>query len=89
MRNGRRRRPSAVGTGLNLAAYPTDITVTGIDWSAQMRDIARRRAAELNRPPTCSRPALTAYPPIMAPSTLSCAPLASAPLLTTPKHRTT
>lgn len=39
----------AVGTGLNLAAYPTDITVTGIDWSAQMCDIARHRATPSRR----------------------------------------
>lgn len=39
----------AVGTGLNLAAYPDDITLTGIDWSQAMLDIARRRPDELGR----------------------------------------
>jgi ubiquinone/menaquinone biosynthesis C-methylase UbiE len=39
----------AVGTGLNLEAYPSDITLTGIDWSEDMLDIARSRAAELGR----------------------------------------
>ncbi|WP_255605299.1 class I SAM-dependent methyltransferase [Mycolicibacterium xanthum] len=39
----------AVGTGLNLEAYPPSVTLTGIDWSDAMLDIARRRAAELGR----------------------------------------
>jgi ubiquinone/menaquinone biosynthesis C-methylase UbiE len=39
----------AVGTGLNLAAYPPDVRLTGIDLSDQMLDIARTRAAELGR----------------------------------------
>jgi ubiquinone/menaquinone biosynthesis C-methylase UbiE len=39
----------AVGTGLNLGHYPADARVTGIDLSAAMLEIARRRAAELGR----------------------------------------
>jgi len=39
----------AVGTGLNLPAYPNDIALTGIDWSEAMIDIARSRATELRR----------------------------------------
>jgi ubiquinone/menaquinone biosynthesis C-methylase UbiE len=39
----------AVGTGLNLAVYPDDIALTGIDWSDAMLDIARGRAADLGR----------------------------------------
>jgi ubiquinone/menaquinone biosynthesis C-methylase UbiE len=39
----------AVGTGLNFAAYPRDIRLTGIDLSDEMLDIARARAAELGR----------------------------------------
>jgi ubiquinone/menaquinone biosynthesis C-methylase UbiE len=39
----------AVGTGLNLEAYPQDITLTGIDWSDAMLDIARNRATEVGR----------------------------------------
>jgi ubiquinone/menaquinone biosynthesis C-methylase UbiE len=39
----------AVGTGLNFEAYPPDITLTGIDWSEAMLDIARSRATELGR----------------------------------------
>jgi ubiquinone/menaquinone biosynthesis C-methylase UbiE len=39
----------AVGTGLNLEAYPQDIALTGIDWSDAMLDIARHRAADLGR----------------------------------------
>jgi ubiquinone/menaquinone biosynthesis C-methylase UbiE len=42
----------AVGTGLNLEAYPQDITLTGIDWSDAMLDIARSRATEVGRTAT-------------------------------------
>jgi len=33
----------AVGTGLNLPFYPEDVTLTGIDLSDRMLDLARRR----------------------------------------------
>jgi ubiquinone/menaquinone biosynthesis C-methylase UbiE len=39
----------AVGTGLNLAYYPRDATVTGIELSPAMLAIARRRAVDLGR----------------------------------------
>jgi ubiquinone/menaquinone biosynthesis C-methylase UbiE len=39
----------ALGTGLNLPHYPTDVRLTGIEFSPAMLDIARRRAAELGR----------------------------------------
>jgi ubiquinone/menaquinone biosynthesis C-methylase UbiE len=39
----------AIGTGLNLTHYPGDVELTGIELSAAMLDIARRRAAELGR----------------------------------------
>jgi ubiquinone/menaquinone biosynthesis C-methylase UbiE len=42
----------AVGTGLNLEAYPDDITLTGIDWSDAMLDIARDRSSRLRRTAT-------------------------------------
>ncbi|WP_433726635.1 class I SAM-dependent methyltransferase [Nocardia sp. CA-129566] len=42
----------AVGTGLNLPAYPDDITLTGLDISEPMLDIARHRAADLDRKAT-------------------------------------
>jgi len=42
----------AIGTGLNLGAYPDDITLTGIDLSDPMLDIARGRAGELGRTAT-------------------------------------
>jgi ubiquinone/menaquinone biosynthesis C-methylase UbiE len=45
----------AVGTGLNLGFYPDDITLTGIDWSDGMLDIARGRAADLDRTATLQR----------------------------------
>jgi ubiquinone/menaquinone biosynthesis C-methylase UbiE len=39
----------AVGTGLNLGLYPEQATVTGIDLSPAMLELARERAAELGR----------------------------------------
>jgi len=39
----------AVGTGRNLAHYPDDVTITGIELSPAMLAIARRRAADLGR----------------------------------------
>jgi ubiquinone/menaquinone biosynthesis C-methylase UbiE len=42
----------AVGTGLNLEAYPRDVTLTGIDLSDAMLDIARSRATEVGRTAT-------------------------------------
>ncbi|MFA5708022.1 MAG: class I SAM-dependent methyltransferase [Mycolicibacterium sp.] len=42
----------AVGTGLNLPFYPDSVALTGIDWSEQMLDLARGRAAELGHPAT-------------------------------------
>lgn len=39
----------AVGTGLNLPHYPETVTLTGVEWSAGMLDVARQRAADLGR----------------------------------------
>ncbi|MFI7549297.1 class I SAM-dependent methyltransferase [Micromonospora sediminimaris] len=39
----------AIGTGRNLPYYPVDTTVTGVELSRAMLDIARRRAADLGR----------------------------------------
>jgi ubiquinone/menaquinone biosynthesis C-methylase UbiE len=39
----------AVGTGLNLPHYPSDVRLIGIDLSPQMLEVARQRAGELNR----------------------------------------
>ena len=39
----------AVGTGLNIASYPQEVEVVGLDLSQEMIEIARRRAAELGR----------------------------------------
>ncbi len=39
----------AVGSGLNLAHYPPDVRLTGIDISPAMLDIARDRASGLSR----------------------------------------
>ncbi|OXM60559.1 class I SAM-dependent methyltransferase [Amycolatopsis vastitatis] len=40
----------AVGTGLNLPCYPTEVTLTGLDLSEGMLAIARDRARRLGRP---------------------------------------
>ncbi|WP_181772142.1 class I SAM-dependent methyltransferase [Amycolatopsis pittospori] len=45
----------AVGTGLNLALYPAEVTLTGIDLSDGMLDIARERATTLGHPVTLRR----------------------------------
>jgi ubiquinone/menaquinone biosynthesis C-methylase UbiE len=42
----------AVGTGRNLPFYPPDVTLTGIDLSPAMLDLARERAAKLDRKAT-------------------------------------
>jgi ubiquinone/menaquinone biosynthesis C-methylase UbiE len=39
----------AVGTGRNLALYPSDVELTGIELSEAMLEIARRRQAEVGR----------------------------------------
>jgi ubiquinone/menaquinone biosynthesis C-methylase UbiE len=39
----------AVGTGLNLAHYPQEVTLTGIDLSPEMLAIARERAVSMGR----------------------------------------
>jgi ubiquinone/menaquinone biosynthesis C-methylase UbiE len=38
----------AVGTGLNLPHYPSDVRLTGVEWSPAMLDLARRRARSLH-----------------------------------------
>jgi ubiquinone/menaquinone biosynthesis C-methylase UbiE len=37
----------AIGTGRNLPHYPTDVRLTGVEFSPAMLDLARRRADEL------------------------------------------
>lgn len=39
----------AVGTGLNLALYPPNTRVTGVDFSPAMLELAHQRAARLDR----------------------------------------
>ncbi|MGQ0773769.1 MAG: class I SAM-dependent methyltransferase [Pseudonocardiales bacterium] len=39
----------AIGTGRNLAFYPAEVRLTGIDFSPAMLGIARKRATELGR----------------------------------------
>ena len=39
----------AVGTGLNLACYPAEVTLTGLDLSSGMLELARSRARDLGR----------------------------------------
>jgi ubiquinone/menaquinone biosynthesis C-methylase UbiE len=38
----------AIGTGLNLAYYPSEVTLTGLDFSPAMLALARQRAADLD-----------------------------------------
>ncbi|MGH2826572.1 MAG: class I SAM-dependent methyltransferase [Actinomycetota bacterium] len=40
----------AIGTGLNLAHYPADLQLTGLDLSPEMLEFAASRAAALGRP---------------------------------------
>jgi len=39
----------AIGTGLNLAHYPDEVRLTGVEWSPAMLEIARDRAGKLGR----------------------------------------
>jgi len=39
----------AIGTGLNLAHYPEQTRLTGVEWSPTMLDLARHRAQDLGR----------------------------------------
>jgi ubiquinone/menaquinone biosynthesis C-methylase UbiE len=39
----------AVGSGRNLAFYPDDVSLTAIEFSPEMLELARKRAAELDR----------------------------------------
>lgn len=39
----------AVGTGLNIPLYDAELKVTGVDLSPAMLDVARKRAADLDR----------------------------------------
>lgn len=54
-----------IGTGANLAHYPEDMALTGVDWSPAMLDLAHERADRLGRTVTlhqCDAAALL-FPP--------------------------
>jgi ubiquinone/menaquinone biosynthesis C-methylase UbiE len=44
----------AIGTGRNLPLYPPGIRLTGVDFSPQMLELARRRAEQLAAQSTCA-----------------------------------
>src|SRR6185369_17245519 len=48
---GERVLEVGVGTGINLALYPREATITGIDFTAAMLEKARERAAKKNAAP--------------------------------------
>lgn len=52
----------AVGTGLNLPFYPDEVTVTGLDLSEGMLDLARARAEKLGRTPSLRQGTAHALP---------------------------
>jgi ubiquinone/menaquinone biosynthesis C-methylase UbiE len=52
----------AVGTGLNLPHYPDQVTLTGLDLSEQMLDLARSRAQHLGREVTLRQGTAHALP---------------------------
>lgn len=52
----------AVGTGLNLPFYPDRVTVTGLDVSDGMLELARARAEQLGRTPTLRQGTAHALP---------------------------
>lgn len=52
----------AVGTGLNLPFYPDQTTVTGLDLSEGMLDLARARAEKLGRTPSLRQGTAHALP---------------------------
>lgn len=51
-----------IGTGANLAHYPGDVVLTGIDWSPAMLDLARRQADRLRRTVTLHQGDAAALP---------------------------
>ena len=52
----------AVGTGLNLPFYPDEATVTGLDLSEGMLELARARAGKLGRTPSLRQGTAHALP---------------------------
>lgn len=48
IQSGERVLEVGVGTGINLSLYPQNCSVTGIDFSSSMLEIARERAARKN-----------------------------------------
>lgn len=52
----------AVGTGLNFPYYPDEVTLTGVDWSPKMVQVAERRAVRMRRPIALTRADAMALP---------------------------
>ncbi|MGB3828774.1 MAG: class I SAM-dependent methyltransferase [Ornithinimicrobium sp.] len=51
-----------IGTGANLAHYPPDVELTGIDWSPAMLELARQRADTASQEVTLHQGDATALP---------------------------
>jgi ubiquinone/menaquinone biosynthesis C-methylase UbiE len=52
----------AIGTGANLSHYPSEVDLTGIDWSPAMLHVARRQADRLRRSVTLHQADAAALP---------------------------
>jgi ubiquinone/menaquinone biosynthesis C-methylase UbiE len=52
----------AIGTGANLAHYPEEVELTGIDWSPAMLQVAHRQADRVHRAVTLRQADATALP---------------------------
>jgi SAM-dependent methyltransferase len=64
----------AIGTGLNIAFYDPAVTLTGVDLSPAMLDIAATGPPTSTATSSCAKATLIISPSATKPSTPSCAP---------------